>query len=501
MVSATQFPNEIWLEIFGHLPRLTLPTLALTCTRFKSMSWQLLFTHFDFHPYAVKGGSSSKSLPSRDEVSQSQKRLEFWFSDEIAHHVRSCKIAARRPMWDDRKFRETDSPYILLAPFLNDLARFTSLTKFEADGIDFTPSRMALLCRAPALAQVELVGCGFDVDTRERIDKISLPLGVSCFSFKIEAWARVVRGLNPWAPLLRPEFLHQLEFVGSPRFFGDDLAAIPTFPHAHTLIMDVNCSTMAYNLSILSKFPAVRNFTMHGILGALQDGPGVLVNTSTLLPIIQQYTCDCKAVALFFPRPTLTHLTIDLCTPEEFTAQLHATNNHIPSLDIAFDYSDIAVLQTAYTFFPTLTELRIQVDCPADQDGGLKARALFAELKKVAVALARLQRLAIVWKLVHSYDDEAVPYHAEVPKLNKLRDMIVARCRGLKRLWLDDGFSVLYWRKLPDGCEEEGTTVGYLSVETRRKDFDSFWRPTEHEELRELPVPPLRSPRPGPFRY
>ncbi|KAJ6506801.1 hypothetical protein C8R45DRAFT_817047, partial [Mycena sanguinolenta] len=103
MVSAEQFPNEIWLEIFGHLPEwpnFDLPTflctLALTCKRFKRISRPLLFTHFKFRPYGIVHGFGMKLLPADEEdIAKVMERLEFWCSDEIAPHVRSCEITPR----------------------------------------------------------------------------------------------------------------------------------------------------------------------------------------------------------------------------------------------------------------------------------------------------------------------------------------------------------------------------------------------------------------------
>ncbi|KAF8206877.1 hypothetical protein K438DRAFT_1483360, partial [Mycena galopus ATCC 62051] len=82
-------PNELWLEIFRSLPRDTLKALSLTS--FKGISRPLLFTHLDFHPYTLYSGEVVL-LPRKTEVNRSLERLDFWSSDEIARHVRSCNI-------------------------------------------------------------------------------------------------------------------------------------------------------------------------------------------------------------------------------------------------------------------------------------------------------------------------------------------------------------------------------------------------------------------------
>lgn len=78
---------------------------------------------------------------------------------------------------------------------------------------------------------------------------------------------------------------------------------------------------------------------------------------------LRQYTGPCETMALFLPRPTLTHLIIGYCSPFALTTQLERIggSNHITSLTASFDNLDIATLGTICAFFPTLTELRIDV--------------------------------------------------------------------------------------------------------------------------------------------
>jgi hypothetical protein len=64
----------------------------LTCTKFKAISRPHLFNEFYFRPYK-SGGTDGILLPPTTEVNRAMERLEFWCSDEIAPHVRSCVIA------------------------------------------------------------------------------------------------------------------------------------------------------------------------------------------------------------------------------------------------------------------------------------------------------------------------------------------------------------------------------------------------------------------------
>ncbi|KAJ7107730.1 hypothetical protein C8R44DRAFT_540212, partial [Mycena epipterygia] len=91
MSSQDRVPNELWLEVFHHLPRDTLKDVSLTHRTFCCLSRPLLFTDFKFHPYAMVA-LDSQHLPSAEEVDQLMERLAFWCSADIAPLVRSCSI-------------------------------------------------------------------------------------------------------------------------------------------------------------------------------------------------------------------------------------------------------------------------------------------------------------------------------------------------------------------------------------------------------------------------
>ncbi|KAJ7838183.1 hypothetical protein B0H14DRAFT_1089306 [Mycena olivaceomarginata] len=143
----------------------------------------------------------------------------------------------------------------------------------------------------------------------------------------------------------------------------------------------MNLSTMSYNLSILSKFPAVQSFSMDGWGQWLRHEPNVLAKASSVLPDLRQYTGLCATMALFL-RPTLTHLTIEYCSPVDLTAELHRTlpldlaaqlqrargPNGITSFTAILDDLYIAMLDTICEFFPRVTELRTDVTSYVEQD-------------------------------------------------------------------------------------------------------------------------------------
>ncbi|KAJ6506822.1 hypothetical protein C8R45DRAFT_970662 [Mycena sanguinolenta] len=482
MSSREQVPNEVWLDVFRTIPRDTLKALSLTSTNFKDISRPLLFTHFIFHPYAFQNRQSDTVLlPPDTEITASLDRLDFWCSDQIARHVRSCEITPWQPALSTSPFSEatTHPPYILLNSFFQRLELFTCLQHLRAEGIRFTQSGVTSLCHAPALTAVYLIRCS--IADGEHIDLTSLQLGVSSFSFL--NGVTVDDGIGVWIPLLRPQHLHQLHLTCHPRFFGEDLAAVPTFPHVQTLTLTANYSTMAYNLAILSKFPAVQIFMMLG-WGLVHNGAGAPVDAA-VLPVLQKYTCGCETMTLFLHRHTLTHVIVYYsCSPRDFTEHVQGTNSSITSFDMAFDGFDMIMnaLQRICDVFPMLTELRIRIDSEVEEDDGEhindRATTFFTELGDFPAFQATLQRLAIIWKFEYiDQEDSDVPYshEVEVPKMNELRDVLVERCPGLTTLWLDGDDFLFHWRKSLDGADEEYSTVDEDEAKTRRKTFNEFW--------------------------
>ncbi|KAF7376500.1 L-aminoadipate-semialdehyde dehydrogenase [Mycena sanguinolenta] len=208
-MSMRQVPNELLLEIFRSLPRHTITALSLTCRKFKDISRPFLFTHLHFHPYSVR--DDAILLPPSIVVDGALECLEFWTSDEIAPHVRSCKITPSEDtmVWhqnDESKWEilefsiaNPDSHYTLLDLFFERLGAFTRLRSFHAELVHFTQAGLATLCRASTLIDVQLVGCG--VVAGERIDTTSLQLAVTRFSFAHKDVASAREGLRSLAPV------------------------------------------------------------------------------------------------------------------------------------------------------------------------------------------------------------------------------------------------------------------------------------------------------------
>ncbi|KAJ7189725.1 hypothetical protein GGX14DRAFT_484506, partial [Mycena pura] len=135
MHSSASFPGELWLRVFAHIPHAALFPVALTDHTFCRLTRPILFSHFEFHPFAL-GPIGDLRLPSSERVHQSMERLRFWCTHEIASVVRSCRIAP----WDDDSeawdststFSSTGTLYILLNVLFDHFHRFTALRKLTA---------------------------------------------------------------------------------------------------------------------------------------------------------------------------------------------------------------------------------------------------------------------------------------------------------------------------------------------------------------------------------
>ncbi|KAJ7303066.1 hypothetical protein DFH08DRAFT_57004 [Mycena albidolilacea] len=297
-----QVPYELWLEIFRSLPPVALKHLSLTCTEFKAISRPHLFNEFYFRLYKSCGADGILLLPTTTEVNRAMERLEFWCSDEIAPHVRSCVIAPWHksgpvgPRWD---FAATSTPYVLLVAFFERLGAFTGLQNFSATDIHFTQSGVASLCRAPALASVRLEDCS--IAPGEHIDISSRSLGVARFFHHMRTGA--TGNGDIWFSLLRPDSLQEVDLTLdlNPGLFGDN-KAIPSFPNVHTFATTVKSPTIPYIISILSKFSAVQNFSII-CWGELRHVPDLRAEASSLLMVLRHYTGPSETIAFLLPGP------------------------------------------------------------------------------------------------------------------------------------------------------------------------------------------------------
>ncbi|KAJ7505907.1 hypothetical protein B0H11DRAFT_361536 [Mycena galericulata] len=453
MSSRERVPNELWLEIFRYLHPTYLQDISLTHHRFKNLSRRLFFAHLDFRPYDINPYKSI-FLP-RADIKRSLERLDFWFSDEIAPFVRSCSISPcehLKPMWG-----LTDTPYILLDLFFENLWKFTGLRTLHSRVVGFTQTGVANLCRLPSLADVR-IDRWYGAD-KESINTTSLELCVSRFAF-IRQGSSESEDVNFWVPLLRPERLRELEMVWIPTRLAETLARIPPFPHVYKLTTGMDLSTMSQNFSILSHFPGVEIFSIRGD-GEVLDGPGLRLQASTILPGLKEYIGPCQTVSIFLTKSTLTRLTTEHCKPQEFIAQLRGLGapENLTFLDVTFDDLEIPEFDTICTFFTRLTEFRIKVvyyveeGAFGEEDYNYLATRFFNGLANTSALPPALERLALRWEFIYHGSMHPPRVDPEdIPSFDELHNVLLGRCPALTTFWLDGHDFLFHWRKAPDGA-------------------------------------------------
>ncbi|KAJ7659051.1 hypothetical protein DFH06DRAFT_1194950 [Mycena polygramma] len=365
-------PDELWLEVFSNLPRGVLKDVSLTYPTFRRLTRTLLFSHFDFHPYAL-GADSALLLPPEPELAILMERLNFWCSDEIAPLVRACDITPMRPTRITFVFNKSPNPYVLLDIFFARMAHFTSLRRLVMRYIDYTPLAMANLCRIPSLSSLFTDQFpGFREPTREP-EPAAIPHALALSSFAIRHDVAREDGIAHWIPSLHPQHLRELDLMCNLAALGETIDAIPTFPRVHKLSMTINLSRMSYNRAVMAKFPAVRVFTIRG-WGDVADGdpPDGRADVAPLpFPLLEEYIGPDKTLSIFLPQPTLTRVTILDGRPAGVIAQLQTARipHNITAFTAEFGESlDSLVLGTLLGFLPNLKELRIRIVMEIDDD-------------------------------------------------------------------------------------------------------------------------------------
>ncbi|KAJ7644699.1 hypothetical protein FB45DRAFT_999654 [Roridomyces roridus] len=451
--SHERVPNELWIEIFGLLPRDSLKNVYSTAKKFTTASRALLFSHLVFHYYYRREAPSRDvALPASDDIQSGLDRLAFWSSDEIAPFVRECTIGTERQHLGEAEF--IDSPDILLASFMDALGRFTGLKKLFACRVKFTPVGLVHLCRIPLLTEIVIEGC--EVVTDETVDTTILELRTTKLVYRNSVVANDDR--NFWLTIVHRGHLRELEATGSVSAVSNTLARGATFLNVDKLRLAMNFSTMTQNLVVLSKFPAVCALQLGG-WGQIEYEPSEqpAIRAVGVLPLLKEYRGASTPLHLFLPKPTLTRLVIDVGSPEELTFQLRGEYGHITTLHTTVHDLDRYNLSTICRCLPALIELRVSVLAEIEDgeysDFNRRATDFFADLEDTPGLPPTLQRLAISWEFEFESDedeDTLVVLPEMIPDFFVMRDKLRERCPAPRTLWFDGYDFMFRWRQLLD---------------------------------------------------
>ncbi|KAF8174604.1 hypothetical protein K438DRAFT_2023062 [Mycena galopus ATCC 62051] len=441
----SRFPNELWMEVFAHLPPDTHRSLSSTQRALCTLARPLGFTEFKLYPYPYE------LQPPQAHIDDALARLNFYTSPRIAPYVRACTARLNHHRWQgSAQVDDEATPHVLMNAFFDRLLKFVALERFYTDRIRFTQIGMASLCALPRLARVEAFGC--TVAPGEQIPPGSCTLRVSSLVTRYDYHMN-----DLWISLMSRDTLTELDL--------SDLSAVAKpnvapFPSVRTLKMNDFPPTTHITLAILAAFPGVRTFA--------SDYRGVLRNltpaqAASVFPVLADYTGACENLHIFTQRPTLTRIALDAGFPfRNLVAELqgvHALPN-ITSLTARFATAadepfGEAELGALFTLFPSLTELQLTLMPDAEEDGGFTPQApSFLTMFALHPLLPHtLHSLSLEWDFPFEYgstdsaqgNEPAAPDPRNLPEFPRLREALRGRCPRLRHIFLD-GYHFLFVR-------------------------------------------------------
>ncbi|KAJ7151922.1 hypothetical protein C8R43DRAFT_1235912 [Mycena crocata] len=384
-------------------------------------------------------------------------RLNFYSSPEIAPLVRVCEITP----WDRTgrsgwKFRARDEPYILLHDFYSRLPCFTNLHSVRASQLRLTQQALANLCLLPRLHHLSLTeGCravpGHILDlTLVRFETLT------CFEYHEKPGAMEVES---WFFLLPPAALSELDIRFNPENFGEqqcrkEIDLFPSFPSVQRLTITENAWIMDRTRLFLSKFPALRFFSIRHCLRRAY--PSLLLPSPELPPLLEEFIGYHEDLHTFLPHPSVTRLTIHSSVPGFISVlQTIGSGNNL----------------TSFSSLPSRNFELSSAQCSIH--GYVNFILLFLEELPVCSLPPCLQKLAL--KLPYGLETELTIPPSDFVALQA--DFTEKHPR-LNVLWLDvcgyPSSFVSRWRRNPKEqviVEDHAGRNGNAA----RADFDSFW--------------------------
>ncbi|KAJ7051618.1 hypothetical protein C8F01DRAFT_1376722 [Mycena amicta] len=461
---ALEVAPEIWLEIADILPPPALANLSLANHRFRELSKPRLFAHFEFHPYAldVTAPNIKQALfPEAENFQKLSERLEFWCSDAIAPHVRTCMVS---PWLDgdgitrDWRFSASPTPFVLLEAFLRNLGRFKGLRELSLHRVDFQYTTLIASYAALNLGSLRLSNC--DVFPVADIAVGDNKLEVK--RFRLDDDRGNATALARWLAGFDPNALEELELhYRLPPWHESELVVEP-FPSIR--VLSLRGVGVQEALRFLAYFPALTSLSFDdwAPLGSTDLDPPVQL----CLLKLKNLHASSELLPLFLNRkalPSLEKLSV-LCTPSTLVSALRT----IPTESFSRTISSLVLLiyltgdrpphmesdsTTRYLgeileFFPRLQKLRMNFPKVDAEDGDdLIPLDYFVTLATHVSFPPSLTALFITWELEYEHVGHPPGEDATEDPLVKLKDGLLKRCPALESLWLDgttDGKTFTY---------------------------------------------------------
>ncbi|KAJ7684140.1 hypothetical protein DFH06DRAFT_609 [Mycena polygramma] len=425
-------PNELWLDTFSALPRKTLISLHSASKLFHRISRPLLFGDFDFHPFQIQDGASSR-YSNQDDVDRNMKRLEFWTSPEIAPFVRGCIFSVF--------CRARDDPSPVFALFFKLLPHFSNLQQFSCLVVKFDRLAVEALCALPKLAQFQLTGCSLEGDVA------GLVLRVESFLY-VEIPGSQMAGSPSWLTILDKTVLRDLKMPSapSPRLLLERETS--DFPNVQNLTLGIRDWA---EISLLSKFPSVLRFQVQWCppLNGEQDRKPVLFTQ------LEAYDGPHEIILFLDPRAAPKHLNITPSDPQLLLERFFTARPILRAVElllISLYYLQPNVLGGCLGSFPNLREFRMKVCDPVNfmmeiPDGEMHTRQTFYDSLITSSPFPQtLEKLYIVWS---TQSDPHTPLALASARATRIA--LESAHSALKCIWLvSPEFQYLWIRQTDD---------------------------------------------------
>ncbi|KAJ7051682.1 hypothetical protein C8F01DRAFT_1376555 [Mycena amicta] len=466
-MSDTHLPNELLLEVFKHVPRSALSSIASSNRTFCQLARPFLFAALQFLPYDIEEWKPHRRpklrLPGPDSVAEITNRLEFFTSDQFAPMVRAIYIGVAG--WRESPRETLNEPLVdrvdahsLLHLLVSRLARFTGLRSFTAKRVFVTPDMVTALGHISQLPghlglETTVTGCSFadklasetwDVDPALLLP--SLPpqsLHVTYFTL----FNNDRNGLcTHWLRLLSPRMLLAVNLAGA-WLHELDISALPVFPNVTHLAVDLTWQRLVY--SVIARFPAVE--VLH--LAVCHDEPFAPTNVPpfpALLELRGPLHLAAFALGTTLRRLELTGLYSPSDILSTFTNILVSVPTTIESLTLGFQMSpmvDYDAIGAIFAHFPNVKDMHLRYTAMSIGQHRQMLQHFLTHMDDLpAILPSRLTALELScqWYQVNSPDRG---YDASYDTV-ALRDRLLSRCQELNKVSVQGPMFALYWERL-----------------------------------------------------
>ncbi|KAJ7198948.1 hypothetical protein GGX14DRAFT_401574 [Mycena pura] len=457
--SMSVFANELLLWIFAHLDRHTLQRVALANRTFSRLARTFLFSHFAFSRYTTSLKKHGHNPVSAPQLLQLSRYLDFWTSEEIAPHVRSCEISPQANI----------QVAVLSATFFDYIERFAALRHLKLSHIQLTGIAVSTLARLPMFSELLLESC--EVANGDSMPSISNVLRLRHFSYIsryilsehdvpfFEPSGREFERVQDWLPLLEPSCLHVLHTDAAPHIS----AVIPVFPYVHDLRVCINQKPTPADITFMQKLPGVTKLNV-----ALNGNDSLRSPLATLpadvLPVLAEFIGPIRALSLFLARDTLTRIeTDDEDSLDDFVIELQrlpAPLTNLIHLTATFSsFCTATALEAIFASLPQLEDVEITF---ADYESDLLHPApagILSKLPSIPGISPHLQLVSLIWKCSDSVKPHTVHSIESDCDFPAVGAALVAQCPDLEVLWLDGRDFIFCWHTQADNMDETEVMV------------------------------------------